>query len=99
MGSTCAECDEPLPERASTGRQAIYCSQSCKRLAEFRVRRLTRRLEVVETRLSDAHIVATSRTHLASEHPGLAAFDQREIDALSGEVAELEQRLRTLIEA
>lgn len=41
---TCLRCAALLPEGADTGRPARYCGDTCKRLVEYEVRRLDRRI-------------------------------------------------------
>ena len=40
----CLKCGTPLPERVGTGRPSLYCGATCRRLAEFEIRRVDRRL-------------------------------------------------------
>lgn len=53
----CKSCDTPF-EANSTGRPALCCSTACRRLAEFEVRRIDRRLEVLERSLSNIRLGA-----------------------------------------
>jgi hypothetical protein len=49
-GAQCRLCQSPLAPVGGRGRPASYCNARCRRLAEFRVRRLRRRhaeLEVI----------------------------------------------------
>ena len=41
----CRLCAGPMPEAKDRGRSAVYCSTSCRRAAEYRIRRLSTRLE------------------------------------------------------
>jgi hypothetical protein len=51
MADACLMCHGPL-ERPETGRPPSYCSTSCRRAAEYELRRLQRRLERLETEAS-----------------------------------------------
>lgn len=50
---TCIRCAADLPEPAATGRPARYCGDTCKRLAEYEVRRLDRRIAGYEFQLRE----------------------------------------------
>jgi hypothetical protein len=43
----CRKCGGPLPEAATTGRLAAYCSVECWRMAELEVKRINRCLEAL----------------------------------------------------
>lgn len=49
MPDKCASCAAPLESHAGPGRPATYCSEGCRRLAEFRIRTLVRRIDRYET--------------------------------------------------
>ncbi len=66
----CLRCTAALPEGASTGRPARYCSDTCKRLVEYEVRRLDRRIAGYELEL---------REELADRAPAADAW----VDTLS----------------
>lgn len=47
--SPCPSCGAALPpHEGGPGRPAVYCSEPCRRLAEFRIRALCRRIEKYE---------------------------------------------------
>lgn len=48
----CRSCGTPLAV-SSGGRPADYCSTACRRMAEFAIRRVSKRLENLEARLSE----------------------------------------------
>jgi len=45
---TCATCGTPIEPKAGPGRPAAYCSVGCRRVAEFQIRNLARRVERYE---------------------------------------------------
>lgn len=47
----CLKCSSPLEPRAGAGRPAIYCGEPCRRLAEYEIRRLDRRMAGYEQEL------------------------------------------------
>lgn len=47
----CIKCGSPLAPKAGTGRPAIYCGESCRRLVEYEIRRLDRRIAGYELEL------------------------------------------------
>jgi hypothetical protein len=49
MNEVCKKCGAPV-QHPPTGRPKAYCSVSCRRLAEFEIRRLTRALDNLEQR-------------------------------------------------
>lgn len=52
----CLVCRKPL-ERPEVGRPPSYCSTSCRRAAEYELRRLQRRLQALEDQAARARIV------------------------------------------
>jgi len=87
----CLKCGEPLPGRAKTGRPAIYCSEGCRRAAEFELRRLQRHLEALEERRSEL------RHSRSSVRDWLARTPQQALADTEAEIAEAEGRLRLLL--
>jgi predicted nucleic acid-binding Zn ribbon protein len=81
----CVRCSAPLPEAADTGRPARYCGDSCKRLVEYEVRRLDRRIAAYELEL---------REELADRAPAAEAW----IDNLSRTRAQRINDLRRWID-
>lgn len=45
---TCLKCGDPLPVQDGPGRPRTYCSEGCRRAAEYELRRLERRITNVE---------------------------------------------------
>jgi len=89
----CRKYGAPLPEAAATGRPATYCSVACRRMAELEVKRINRRLEALEERLSER--LLQGDTGLKD----LAGRNHREqMAALKAEIARQEERLRALLE-
>ena len=88
-----AKCGGPIRGRPGTGRPAVYCGSICRGSAGYEVRRLQRRLQALEERLSwllhepeDDHLDARQRRY--------AAERRAEVEA---EVVGTESRLRELI--
>lgn len=50
----CVQCGDPLrPRRGGPGRPARYCSELCRRVGEYELRRLLRRLERADVEVED----------------------------------------------
>ena len=47
----CASCGADIEPRSGPGRPSVYCSDPCRRMAEFRIRGLVRRLDKSEVEL------------------------------------------------
>lgn len=92
----CVKCGETLPERTGPGYPRSYCSQACKRAAEFEVRRINRHLERLESSRSDAR--TTAEHHPDMTTIGMVTVTQR-VEAISAEIARTETRLHELLEA
>lgn len=90
---TCLKCRAPLPVRSGTGRPAVYCGETCRRLAEYEIRRLDRRLGRYEDEL---------REELADRNPAdhwidnLGRSRPQRINDLKKWIAADEQRLREI---
>lgn len=54
--NSCIFCGDKLPPPADTGRPRRYCDESCKRGAGYEIVRVNRRLEKLESNLSDQRI-------------------------------------------
>jgi len=87
----CLKCAGPLPEQAATGRPPSYCSEGCRRAAEFEIRRLNRRLERLEERVSEL------RHSRSSTRDWLCRTPQQALADTEAEIAEAEGRLRALL--
>lgn len=89
----CVKCGGPL-EKPATGRPPRWCSTACRRLAEYELRRINRRLEKLEGRASRLR-----------HSPDVGAKDwlgRTHAQALAGtqaEIVEAETRLRALLDA
>lgn len=51
--TSCASCSAELEPSAGPGRPNVYCSDGCRRFAEFRLRSLTRRMAANEIELRE----------------------------------------------
>lgn len=49
--TTCATCGTPLEPREGPGRPSTYCGEPCRRLAEYRLRSLAKRIDAGEMQL------------------------------------------------
>jgi sugar-specific transcriptional regulator TrmB len=89
----CVKCGRPL-EKPATGRPPAYCSTACRRLAEYELRRINRRLEKLEGRASRLR-----------HSPDVGAKDwagrthAEALAACEAEIADAEKRLRALLDA
>ncbi len=53
MSEACPVCRSALDPREGRGRPAAYCSHTCRRTAEFTIRRLARRIDAGELELRE----------------------------------------------
>jgi hypothetical protein len=81
MADACLKCSRPLVQPA-TGRRRVYCSGTCKRLAEHEIRRQQRHLEDLERYAGNLELMGDP-------------FGQ--VRRAKREVAKAEQRLRELL--
>ena len=49
----CASCSAELEPRSGPGRPSVYCSEGCRRFAEFRIRGIVRRIDRYEVELRE----------------------------------------------
>ena len=88
----CAICGANLPERSGAGRPRVYCSPSCRRTAEFEIRRLGLRLEGIDA------VLSSIRIHQERAEETLAfASVAAAVAAYQAEHALLTARLRMLV--
>lgn len=89
-GLTCAKCKAAIEPRPGPGRPPTYCSDACKRLIEFELRRIDRRLAKYES----------DRRELLYDGPYDDSWDEAErkkrLRALRRWIDEDEARLRQL---
>lgn len=97
--TTCRKCGNALPERAGTGRPALYCSSACRRAAEYEIRRLSRRLERLE---DERHHLRVSLNLHDAQGPGYYPHVRQQLvtraATVDDEIVMCEQRLRALLE-
>ena len=90
----CAKCRTPLAPYAGSGRPSAYCGEACRRLAEYEIKRIDRRLARDQLQL---------REELADRNPAdhwidnLGRTRAQRIRDLRKWIAEDEQRLRELV--
>jgi hypothetical protein len=60
MNHTCPNCGAKLPASSKPGRPLKFCSEACRRAAEFEKRRVNDRLKVLEQRASEWRVQANS---------------------------------------
>jgi hypothetical protein len=89
----CAKCGAPLDPPSGPGRPAAYCSDLCKRLTEYEVRRLDRRLSKYELELREQKARGVQFDD-EEEHER-----QRRLRALRAWIRTDEARLRELLSA
>jgi len=87
--SHCVKCGTGV-EQPTTGRPRSYCGPVCRRAAEFKLRRLQRRLEAAEQ-----SVLMARRT--PEFGPGSPQHHRRQLAFAEGHLAGLEERLRTLL--
>ena len=88
----CVSCGGKLPKQAGSGRPRRYCSEPCRRLAEYEVRRVSRLLGGIEATISAIHI--------DGQNAGAALMFpevQAALDAYAREHTRLTERLRMLV--
>ena len=93
----CVKCGAPIERRPGRGRPPLYCGDVCRSAAAYEIRRLQRRLEGLEARLSwlrhdpgESHLNAYQRKYAR----------KRRAEQLAGvetEIAEAEARMRLLL--
>ena len=89
----CVECGRAV-EHLPTGRPRSFCSTACRRLAEFELRRVARRIERLETNLESLRGV---RDDGIPDGYGHSPQKRRELLVLG--IKEAEKRLRDLLDA
>jgi hypothetical protein len=88
---------------APTGRPPLYCSDACRRSAEFEIRRHVRRLEALETRRFDLQLdraVLEARAAAEGDRTDWAEdidLATVRLTAIEAEVRRCERRLRALL--
>ncbi len=94
---TCVKCGAPIGRQAGPGRPPIYCGAACRASAAYEIRRIQRRLEALET-----FIGVLGRPEV-NTWAGAWVIKRRErerekkVEAVKGEIAEAEERLRLLL--
>ena len=95
--TSCPKCGAPVQKRLGRGRPALYCGPVCRSSAAYEVRRLQRRLQGLESRLSwlrhkpeDDHLDARQRRYAAQRRAEV-------IEAAEAEIAQAEARLSLLV--
>ncbi len=98
--TSCPMCSSPVEQRP-TGRPRTYCSTGCRRTADNEVSRLTRRLDVIESRLDELYVLdATIDVGWGGNPKGLSAKLRAmglEQERLTARRVELTERLRQLL--
>ena len=83
MNMSCPKCGGEVPSHEGRGRPSVYCSATCRRLAELEIRRLQRLLEGLERRRSSARLNGR----------------RKDVEDVGAEIARTEGRLRQLVES
>ena len=89
MRTTCAKCGDEL-EQPTTGRPRTYCGPTCRRAAEFELRRLQRQLEGAEQAVARARWDIEFGSGMPAHYRKRLAYDEQRL-------ADLEERLRVLL--
>lgn len=87
----CIKCSKPIEATSKTGRPAVYCSTACRRLAEYEINRINKRLANLEDQL----IYEKMGKDNAVNSQGLRR-DER-IAALTAAIDDNEARLKELL--
>jgi hypothetical protein len=78
MTTSCAVCVMPLQLKEGPGRPPTYCGEGCRRLAEMRIRLVTRRLAAYEGELREVEAGCPGRfAHLEPDELRKRARDLR----------------------
>jgi hypothetical protein len=88
MADTCIRCAAPVTKPA-TGRPPTYCSTTCRRAAEFELRRCERRLERLEGKASDLRIEGAT--------PDGQGWPDKRLARVTLEIERYERRLEALL--
>ncbi|SRR6266487_424915 len=92
-GKNCLKCGNKLSDSAGKrGPSPSYCSEKCRRAAEFELRRIQRAIERAEKERDAADLKAAT-----VEYPGLVKDAETRRDWWTGQVDRLEARLRELL--
>jgi len=98
--TTCPKCGADVPQKPGKGRPAVYCGVTCRKAAEYELRRLQRALEAAEDRLrANERRCAEIRLHGQSSYGGTLSRWEEAVTLDLAEVAGLEARLRVLLDA
>ncbi len=96
MTKTCPKCSKEFEfTEGGRGRPPTYCGDTCRRLAEFEIRRVSRELDRLEERRIRLRDDVLADSYLKDFH-GRAASRQYEHCALL--IEEQENRLRALLD-
>ena len=95
--ATCSMCGVAVEQRPGRGRPRLYCGPLCRYQGGYELRRIGRRLQALETRVSwlrhtpvAAYLNAYQRRHAEKRRAA-------EVAAVEREIAQAESRLRGLI--
>lgn len=92
--NTCAKCGVPIESHPGPGRPLLYCSAACRQASAYEIKRLTRRLELRESRrLTLRHVEGIER----EIRDGFGRTVEEQVVAVDAEIAEDEERLRLLL--
>lgn len=92
----CPRCGSEVVQHAGRGAPRVYCSQVCRRAAEFEIRRANRHLEQAERRLQAAR-ERVDRIRGGWSGLGTLAHGEEQLGLAQRRVAELEERLEQLL--
>jgi hypothetical protein len=92
--ATCLMCGAPLPPAKPTGRPARYCSTTCRRAAEYALRRTNAHLQRAEMQRDSIQRSLDCGHYYPSRRAA-----QREIEVLDAAIARYRAELRQLIGA
>ena len=86
----CPECGSPMPAAKTTGRPPTYCTPTCRRAAEFALRRAQILLTRAQRAEQDAALaVAVGGSYRAADDGDRLAFWRSEVKRLRDEIRSL----------
>jgi|CXWK01.1.fsa_nt_gi hypothetical protein len=94
MTTHCLKCRAPLAPHTGPGRPASYCGSACRRLAEYEIRRIDRRLADYVLKLREAQ---ADREPYGVDTDHLGRTKRQRVADLRKWIAEDEDRLRALV--
>ena len=93
----CLKCGSPIERQPGPGRPPIYCGPPCRSAAAYEIRRVQRRLEALEMRLSSLRRSELPYWDGAWHRKRREKERDEALEALQAEIDTAEERLRLLL--